>query len=118
VKDDPGKTITSDQGVGQGTSPPSVFVAAQAVIGTHTTPDYPPLETRLGHEGNVYLHLAIDANGVVADVRIVRSSGYDDLDQAAADWVKAHWRYLPATQGGVPTASSTDAIVTFRLTTR
>jgi periplasmic protein TonB len=92
------------------------FVAARAIASTHTRPDYPPLDTRLGHEGNVSLRLSIDAQGAVIDAVIVHSSGYDSLDRAAAEWVKAHWRYAPATQGGSAISSSADVTVTFRLT--
>jgi protein TonB len=64
----------------------------------------------------VLLRLAINADGQVSDAEIVRSSGYDELDEAAAIWVKAHWRYLPALQNGQPVAATTTALVTFRLT--
>jgi protein TonB len=87
-----------------------------SLFSTHTPPPYPLLERRLGNEGNVQLRLTIDADGEVTDAEIVRSSGYDELDQAAASWVKAHWRYLPALQNGQPVAATTTALVTFRLT--
>lgn len=96
----------------------SVFIGAQAIAGTHTTPDYPPLDTRLGHEGNVLLKLAIDERGAVVDAQVEHSSGYDSLDRAAANWVKSHWRYHPATRAGDAVPSSAEVTVTFRLTTR
>jgi len=86
-------------------------------MGTHTTPDYPPLDKRLGHEGNVLLKLAIDERGMVVDTQIERSSGYESLDRAAADWVRSHWRYHPATQAGDAVPSNAEVTVTFRLTT-
>jgi len=92
------------------------FVVARAIAGTHTIPDYPAIETRLGHEGNVLLRLSIDQSGSVADAVVEKSSGYDGLDRAAAEWVKAHWRYLPATRGGEAVASIAEVTVTFRLT--
>jgi outer membrane biosynthesis protein TonB len=44
---------------------------------------------------------------------VIQSSGYPDLDAAAAVWVQAHWRYNPAVQGGVPVPSQTRAAVKF-----
>src|SRR5271156_5006797 len=40
--------------------PPVRITAAQPIMGTHTTPDYPLLDTRQGHEGNVLLKLSIN----------------------------------------------------------
>ena len=92
--------------------------AAQPIVGSHTTPDYPPLERRLGHEGNVLLKLTIDEWGAVTSAQVERSSGYEGLDRAAAEWVKTHWLYHPATRAGDPIPSTTEALVTFRLTDR
>lgn len=117
--DDPGPNTISNtalQGGDVATGASVVLTAAQGIASTHTTPNYPPIDTRLGHEGNVMLRLSINAQGAVVDAVIVHSSGYEGLDRAAAEWVKAHWRYTPAAQGGVPIASSKDVTVTFRLT--
>lgn len=97
--------------------PTARIIPAQAIIGTHTTPDYPPLDARLGHEGNVLLKLSINEWGAVTDAQVERSSGYEGLDRAAADWVKAHWLYRPATRNGDGIPSTTEVTVTFRLTT-
>ena len=94
---------------------PSNDQAALAVADTHTTPPYPLLALRLAEEGSVRLHLTISAQGVVTDAVVVRSSGYDDLDQAAHDWIIAHWRYRPATRGGAAVASTGDVQVRFDL---
>jgi protein TonB len=94
------------------------FVAARAILATHSIPDYPPMAVRLNETGNVLLVLSIDETGTVVNASVVRSSGHDDLDEAAIAWVKAHWRYAPATRGGVAVASSANALVTFRLTGR
>jgi len=98
--------------------PPVRTFPPQAIVGSHTTPDYPPLDRRLGHEGNVLLKLTIDEWGAVTSAQVERSSGYEGLDRAAAEWVKAHWLYHPATHSGDPIASTTEAVITFRLTDR
>jgi len=89
--------------------------AAAGVAGTHTTPPYPALALRLGEEGSVRLHLTISPQGVVTEALVVRSSGYDDLDQAARNWILAHWRYRPALRGGAAVVSASDAQVRFDL---
>ena len=100
---------------GTGTSPVT-FEPVTALAGTHTIPAYPPLDRRLDHEGKVRLKLTIDAQGAVSDATVEKSSGYDGLDSAAVAWVKAHWRYKPATQNGTPVPATTSADVVFRLT--
>jgi protein TonB len=92
------------------------FIAAQGIAQTHTIPPYPPIETRLDHEGDVLLKLSIDSDGAVADAAIAHSSGYPGLDNAAVGWVKVHWRYVPAMRGGIATVSTAEVTVRFRLT--
>ena len=87
-------------------------------MGTHSTPDYPSLAVRLNQTGNVMLKLTIDERGAVTAASVEKSSGYDSLDNAAVAWVIAHWRYEPATKDGTPFVTTTDALVTFRLTGR
>jgi periplasmic protein TonB len=99
-------------------NPPVRIIAAQPIIGTHTTPDYPPLDARLGHEGTVELKLTINEWGAVVAAQVERSSGYESLDRAAAEWVKAHWLYHPATRAGDGVPSTADVAVSFRLTDR
>jgi protein TonB len=109
-------TITGPSGGGGIIDLPPVMVGPQAIALTHTIPAYPPIDVRLNHTGNVLLKLSIDDQGVVTGATVVRSSGFDTLDSAAVAWVIAHWRYRPATKDGTPIASSSDAVVTFRLT--
>jgi len=88
---------------------------AIAIGATHTTPLYPPLAIRLGEQGSVQLRLTISPQGLVTDAIIMRSSGYQDLDQAARNWVIAHWRYQPAIRGGAAVPSTANALVQFDL---
>ena len=112
--------IGQDPGPGAITNlPPAgvdTFVPASALAGTHSTPNYPMLDRRLGHEGVVLLALSIDAQGSVTGACVEHSSGYDGLDAAAIAWVKAHWRYRPAMRNGVAVPEATKASVVFRLT--
>jgi protein TonB len=91
--------------------------AARGIAGTHTTPPYPPLSVRLGEEGTVRLHIALDSSGKIHAVNVLKTSGSERLDDAAVNWVAKHWRYAPATQDGKPVASSVLADVRFDLRT-
>jgi protein TonB len=96
-------------------TPPLIVSPARAIMATHTIPDYPPVSRRLGEQGMLRLRLAIGADGAVQDARVETSSGYRRLDDAAIQWVKAHWRYEPAMQGPKAIPSTATAEVTFRL---
>lgn len=76
--------------------------AASAVGSTHTIPPYPAVARRLGQQGVVALQLMISPSGEVTAVDIVQSSGFPELDQTAAAWVKARWKYKPAVLGVSP----------------
>ena len=99
----------------QRTSPPAPDTIAISISGTHTTPPYPALDRRLGNQGTVELKLTISPQGAVMAADIVKSSGFTGLDQAAQSWVQQHWKYKPATQGGVPVASTATAAVVFNI---
>jgi protein TonB len=88
---------------------------ASAIGPTHSRPPYPPTARRLNHEGTVRLRLTIGPDGRVRRADIVRSSGWPELDETAAAWVVAHWRYQPALQGGVPVTATAQAAVKFDL---
>ena len=95
--------------------PPIVFTPARALPATHTIPDYPPVSRRLGEQGTLRLKLSIAPDGAVSDAQVEGSSGHTRLDEAAVQWVKAHWRYEPAREGAKAVASTTVAVVTFKL---
>src|SRR2546423_5467079 len=62
------------------------------VASTHTIPPYPPVAVRLGKEGTATLSVSVSASGNVTDATLVSSSGDDELDKAAIQWGKEHWR--------------------------
>ena len=49
---------------------------------------YPRMAKRLSHEGVVNLKLVIAANGSIAELKLLTSSGYSSLDNAALEAVK------------------------------
>ena len=46
-------------------------------------PPYPQRARRLGHEGTVQLAVTIDTRGHITNAQVQRSSGYEELDEAA-----------------------------------
>jgi periplasmic protein TonB len=95
---------------------PAVAVRpALAIDGTHTSPEYPIVSRRLGEQGNVRLQLTIGEDGMVSMAKILQSSGFKRLDDAAVDWVIRHWRYRPAMRGAMPVESTTETLMQFRL---
>ncbi len=116
IAQDDTKTIpASNTGTPTQMQPPVPDTSVASISGTHSIPDYPALARRLGEQGNVRLSLTISATGDVTGANVVQSSGFPDLDQTAVDWVMAHWKYAPATQGGIAVPSQTQAVVVFNL---
>ena len=56
---------------------------------------YPPLLRQAGIGGIVHVYFFIDAEGRVQQTRVNRSSGYEQLDQAALD-LAGIYRFSPA----------------------
>jgi len=63
-------------------------------------PAYPALSRRLGEQGRVELRVYIAADGTPQRADVVKSSGFDRLDQAAVTTV-LKWRFVPGKRGGV-----------------
>ncbi|HEX3654136.1 MAG TPA: energy transducer TonB [Rhizomicrobium sp.] len=85
------------------------------ITSTHTIPPYPPMALRLGKEGTTTLRISVSASGTITDATVIGSSGSDDLDQVAIQWVKEHWQYKPAIRNGQPAAGTVQAAVRFTL---
>ncbi len=99
--------ILTDQVVGlEKKSPPD--------LSSNPPPQYPAQAIRLRLEGTVLLRLHINADGNVARVEIIESSGHKLLDRSAIDAV-SRWRGQPATRGGHPVATVETLPVRFRL---
>lgn len=56
---------------------------------------YPAIAERLGHEGSVKVGFTVDASGSLGSVAVKSSSGYDELDNAALDAVRAAAPFEP-----------------------
>jgi protein TonB len=69
-----------------------------------THPPYPPSDRRLGNEGSVDIEIYVLPDGRVGDARVIRSSGFERMDQSALDEARRRWRLMPATRDGEPFA--------------
>ncbi len=77
-------------------------------------PPYPQVARRQGWEGTVVLRINIDPGGNVGNVATQKSTGYDALDESAAQSVKT-WRFDPAKDGEFPVSSVVDLPIRFNL---
>lgn len=95
--------------------PGAVTEAATAVdLAGNPPPAYPIDAQRRRWQGTVLLRLFIDAEGGMTRVELVRSSGYEVLDNAAVTAVR-QWKATPATRGGKPIPSVEVLPVKFQL---
>jgi protein TonB len=64
-------------------------------------PAYPEAAKRAGKEGKATVEVLVDVDGTVMNAKLISSTGYDDLDQAAlqAAW---KWTFTPAKQRNKP----------------
>lgn len=76
--------------------------------------DYPRLARQRGWEGKVILEVEVSAQGKPVSVRVVHSSGYPQLDEAAIETVTA-WRFTPARRGNESLADTVHVPIEFRL---
>ncbi|QEG38924.1 energy transducer TonB [Roseimaritima ulvae] len=106
-------------------TPPSVDIVplAQAVglepktpadFSANRPPQYPASAVRQRLEGTVTLRLRVDLEGKVVEVEILKSSGHQTLDMAAAEAVQ-QWQGKPAQRFGRSIASEEILPVRFRL---
>ena len=64
-------------------------------------PEYPMTSKRMGEEGQVMLRVLVSADGRAEQVDVLRSSGFDRLDESAKRAVRK-WRFRPGTKNGEP----------------
>ena len=77
-------------------------------------PPYPRHAREMGWEGTVLLRMEIGPDGMVAQLKVQRSSGHRLLDQAAITAAQ-RWRFVPETDGGFTMPAIVDVPVRFDL---
>lgn len=73
-------------------------------------PDYPDLAAQAGAQGTVNVQALVGPDGAVLETRVLNSM---PLLNQAAEAAARHWRFKPATAGGVPIASWVTIPLTF-----
>jgi TonB family protein len=76
-------------------------------------PALPQLLRSLGAGFTVILRIFVLSDGSITDAHVVRTSGDPRLDAFAIEYVKANWRYVPATISGTSTQDWTTVLVPF-----
>jgi len=69
-------------------------------------PDYPQADVAAGHTGTVTLHFLVDAGGAVVESKVLRSSGFASMDEAARGALH-QCRFTPALRHGQPVSTWT-----------
>lgn len=91
-------------------SPPPPVVEAQpvalsgelsAACPDRFPPEYPAFSKRLNEQGKVVLRVVLGEDGRVDSVEVKTSSGFQHLDNAALNAVKA-WHCKPSIRNGIP----------------
>jgi protein TonB len=77
-------------------------------------PPYPRVAREHGWEGTTLLQVEVLDDGRGRNVEILKSSGHEILDEAAAKTVR-HWRFLPARSGNTPIRSTVEIPIRFRI---
>ena len=86
----------------------------ESIRSTHTAPPYPASAYARGIEGRVGLMLSISAAGDVGNARVINSSGSEELDNAAINWVRSRWKYKPAVRNGTAVPAETSVELLFK----
>lgn len=89
---------------------------ARAAYGETPPPDYPEPARRMEQQGTVLLRVLVAADGAVRRVEVGKSSGFDILDRAALETVRARWRFVPARRRAAAVESWVLVPIRFSLT--
>jgi protein TonB len=82
--------------------PPPAEIMPRLDLANSHEPEYPLQSRQLGEQGSVILQVLVGTDGGVLDTKLVQSSGYDRLDQAALREIKSVYRFVPGTVDGKP----------------
>lgn len=93
---------------------PAVINVKSLSVTRRVEPVYPPASRRLDEQGVVRLRVMVDERGRPREVQIVKSSGFDRLDEAAVTAVR-RWQFSPAMQAAGAVTAWTQVNVVFRL---
>ena len=109
-----GSNEPAQLGSGRQEVPVSLTADAGIAVLQRVMPQYPVESVRAGEEGGTILQVLVDEKGHASDVRVVRSSGYGRLDDAAVSAV-GMWRFAPSTRGALPVSTWGELELQFNL---
>ncbi len=89
-------------------------VSAQPDYLLNPSPMYPKGSREQGEEGIVILYVSLDEQGMVKDLTVSQSSGFERLDQAALKAVQ-RWKFRPAKRFGIAVPENVKVPVQFKL---
>jgi protein TonB len=92
-----------------------VFRPAQPTADSRGIPPYPASAVSRGKQGSLRLHLTVNSEGRVSDVRVAKSTGSEALDAPTARWIMTNWHFRPATLDGKPVRSEVMVDIRFAL---
>jgi protein TonB len=75
-------------------------ITSTGVGGERPQPPYPRIALEQGQQGTVILHLTVEESGEISSIEVKGSSGFPKLDRSALDFVKRHWKVIPAAGSG------------------
>jgi TonB family protein len=102
------------QEVAQEATQPQASADVEVTPVFRENPDYPSGPLAQGKEGWVELSFVISETGDVIEPMIEQSSGGEPFERAALRAVQ-HWKYLPATEDGVPVERAVKTTIRFQL---
>jgi periplasmic protein TonB len=120
---EPGETVVDPVNVEQEVAAPALDqdgaltelgVEVPVRLAGGVQPAYPFLSRRRGEQGRVTVEVEVLADGRAGALRIVSSSGYPLLDEAALRALR-ETRFEPASRGGRPVRAAARWVIVFRL---
>lgn len=92
-----------------------VVIDQPAFLTPPKPPIYPAQARRRNQQGVVLVEIRLDERGGLREMKLLRSSGIESLDEAAMSAV-ASWRFRPEVQDGEPVPSRVRIPIEFALT--
>lgn len=111
---DAGEKNTERDGQGPGGGAAGALQNAAPLYSINPPPQYPKTARQRGYQGTALLEVLVDRLGRPAELRILSSSGYQLLDQAALAAVRG-WSFSPALQGAEPIDMWVRVPISFKL---
>ncbi|MEN3043698.1 MAG: TonB family protein [Candidatus Hydrothermales bacterium] len=90
VEEEPLAPIEEKEKPEEAPPPQQAIPTVLPVVKQEVKPTYPDIARKLGARGSVLLRVLVDENGKVKDVKILKSSGYDFLDNSAVEAAKGY----------------------------